>query len=231
MYNICVQVAQSCIEYCLKGSSSKECIVKSFLSTLADDEKLTLLKAMKGEFCADDVIDVLTDYNVQTFPRKSNVVSIIENVAQMEMINKPMAILNKIREGASKFWEDITFDEIDAMYSLSQATSENILNALFHRAGGDRKDAQVYRWLLRYVKNLDRQSSMKFVRFCTAGDVLLPRKKIKVQFENVSEARLRPRSRTCFNILVLPKNYATYNQLYNNLNIFIKDTSQWDLND
>ena len=141
-----------------------------------------------------------------------------------------MAIMTEVKDGASAFGELVTLDEIDVMYNVCQPTASNIVHSLFY-VEVDQKDQKVYRWLIRYVKSFDKQTASRFVRFCTASDVVAPGRRIKVEFENTPEAGMRPRARTCFSILTLPKNYATYNQMRDNLDLFIRDPQKWDLND
>jgi hypothetical protein len=194
-------------------------------------EKKTLDDAMNGvNFPTDDIVDILTNFNVQVYPRPSNISAIVISVSVMEMVSKPMAVLTKIRQGVSKYWEDVTIYEIDALYSLSEPTPENIVKLMYFPEG-DVKDQQISRWLVRYVKSLDKDSSSKFLRFCTSSNVIVPGQNIKVELKNCPEAAMRPRAKTCFNIVILPKNYATYNQMKNNLNFFLKDSQLWDMND
>jgi hypothetical protein len=126
-------------------------------------EKKTLDDAVNGvNFPTDDIIDILTNFNVQVYPRPSNISAIVSSVSVMEMVSKPMAVLTKIRQGVSKYWEDVTIYEIDALYSLSEPTPENIVKLMYFPEG-DVKDQQISRWLVRYVKSLDKDSSSKFL--------------------------------------------------------------------
>ena len=219
------------MEYILKGSERKECVLQSFLSTLTVQEQKTLDNAMNGVcFHVEDIVDILANFNVKAYPTPSNISKIVHSVSEMEIVNKPIAVLTKIRDGVSKFWEDVTVDEIDALYSMCEPTPENIVKSMFFPER-DVRDQQITRWLVRYVKSLDKETSSKFLRFCTSSDVIVPGKNIKVELQNCPETAMRPRAKTCFNIIILPKNYATYNQMKNNLNFFIKDPQLWDLND
>ncbi len=145
-------MAQSCLEHTLKGSERKECVLQSLLSRLTVQEKKTLDDATNGvNFPTDDIIDILTNFNVQVYPRPSNISAIVSSVSIIEMVS-PMAVLTKIRQGVSKHWEDVTIDEIDALYSLSEPTPENIVKLIYFPEG-DVKDQQIARWLVRYVKS------------------------------------------------------------------------------
>ena len=162
------------MEYILKGSERKECVLQSFLSTLTVQEQKTLDNAMNGVcFHVEDIIDILANFNVKAYPTPANISAIVHSVSEMEIVNKPIAVLTKIRDGVSKVWEDVTVDEIDALYSMCEPALENISKSMFFPER-DARDQQITRWLVRYVKSLDKETSSKFLRFCTSSDVIVP---------------------------------------------------------
>ena len=84
---------------------------------------------------------------------------------------------------------------------------------------------------MRYVGELSKESALKLLRFVTACETVVPDKRIKVEYDTMSEAALRPRARTCFRILVLPKNYRTYVQMKRNIDCHVMNIDHWDLED
>ena len=60
----------------------------------------------------------------------------------------------------------------------------------------------VFTWLKRYARNVETRMAVKFARFRTASDVLLPSKDI-VRLENMPEEAMRPIARTYFRSLTV----------------------------
>ena len=81
------------------------------------------------------------------------------------------------------------------------------------------------------MKEADKKLLSCFLQFCTTTQVLVPDKTVTVQMEVMSEAAMRPKARTCFNVLTVPRNYASYNQMKENLDFYLRRSNQWDLED
>ena len=72
----------------------------------------------------------------------------------------------------------------------------------------------------------------QFLRFCTAGDVIDPHTKIAVNMALLPPSAIRPTSKTLFfRILILPRNYENYTEMKNNLDLYLGDSTSWDLQD
>ena len=93
------------------------------------------------------------------------------------------------------------------------------------------KEAQIFRWLERYLKGSSHQMLAKLLRFCTASDVLLPDHSIAVHTEVMAPVAICPKAYTCFRRLILPRNFQSYSQMRNNLDLYLRDCNIWDLND
>ena len=89
----------------------------------------------------------------------------------------------------------------------------------------------MFRWLKRYVREADPGMSTRLVQFCTASQTLLPDQNISVKMENRKEMAMRPKARTCFHILQLPRNYFSFNQLKENLDFYLSRCTSWELED
>ena len=71
------------------------------------------------------------------------------------------------------FWNGVEREELDALYEMCCPTPTRV--ALQLRSAPDNpQEEKVYKWLKRYVRNMDSKMAVKFVRFCSASDVLLP---------------------------------------------------------
>ena len=227
-----VQVAEAQIIQTLFGQVSEECLVSSFLQLLPERERQILCKAQEkdGPFPTDAIVDILSEYNATSLPTASSLPGIIKQVSRSEMIHKPFFLLGKIRQGMGNFWRDITKDEIEETYRRTTPNTTNVIASL-DCVVADKKEEQVAGWLLRYLKAAETKMLCRFLRFCTACNIVLPNKKISVRFENMSEAAMRPKAMTCFCSLVLPKGYNSFAHFSANLDYYFTNTALWDLMD
>lgn len=90
------------------------------------------------------------------------------------------------------------------------------------------KEAQIFRWLERYLKGSSHQMLAKLLRFSTASDVLLPDHSIAVHTEVMAPVAICPKAYTCFHRLILPRNFQSYSQMRNNLDLYLRDCNIWD---
>lgn len=117
--------------------------------------------------------------NVVSLPTANSLPQIIAQLSRSEMIRKPFFLLGKIRQGMGNFWADITKDEIKDMFRRSTPNCTNVTASL-NWVALDKKEEQVGSWLVRYLKAADNKMLWRFVRFCTAGGIMLPNKQISV---------------------------------------------------
>jgi hypothetical protein len=227
-----LQISEAAIQQAVIGKVSDECLIHSFLMLLQEKERDVLRKAMVGvdPFPTDEVLDILSEYNATTFPRANNIRNIILQLSVTELVSKPFMCITKLREGMGKFWENVSSEEIHAVYSVCTPTPANVVNSLQFNPE-DAKESKVARWVVRYIKNKDQKILSRFLRFCTGSDLVLPDRGIKVQMENMSEASMRPKAQTCFRILTVAKNYRTFAHLSTNLDWYMNNPQVWDLKD
>ena len=110
-------------------------------------------------------------------------------------------------------WSNVSKEEaalyeissIAALYEISRPTAARIM-ANLALTPENAKEAQIFRWLERYLKGSSHQKLAK-LRFCTASDVLLPDHSIAVHTEVMAPVAIRPKAYTCFRRLILPRNY------------------------
>ena len=227
-----VKVSQACMQQSLFGKVADECKINSFLRLLPPRERDILSRALAGDvpFPTEEVIDLLEDYNVRQLPNGGNIKSIVLFVATSEFITKPFLCLSSMREGMGHLWDNVTSDEIASLYDKCVPTAARIIERLTLSAE-DAREAKIYRWLQRYLKGSVSEILTKFLRFCTATDVLLPDHNIAVCTEVMAPTAIRPKSYTCFRKLILPRNYHSFSQMRNNLNFYLREPGNWDLND
>ena len=76
-------------------------------------------------------------------------------------------------------------------------------------------------WFHRYIRSCSNKQLEKLLRFITASSSLPCDTKIKIQFVNQPKY-LRPHAQTCFKILLIPRQYAPFTQLYANFNFYMR---------
>ena len=228
-----LQLVEALLHQLVSGRVDPKCLERSLLSTMTSTERQVVNDAIYGRsFDTSRLLGILADYGVQTFPRPDNIKEIVLEVARAELVRKPFYALTKMKEGMSaNFRRLITTKDIAAMYHVCVPTPKNLLATFYSEPPRDPEEEKTFRWLMRYVGELSKESASKLLRFVTACETVIPDKRIKVEYDTMSEAALRPRARTCFRILVLPKNYRTYVQMKRNIDCHVMKIDHWDLED
>ena len=63
------------------------------------------------------------------------------------------------------------------------------------------------------------------MRFISGSEVLLPNSVIKVVFENQPNDHLRPRTQTCFKILILGRQYSNFYEFEKNFDFYLMNNN------
>lgn len=227
-----VRLAEASIQQLLFNKVSDSCLINSFLRMLQPKESECLGHALAGgTFDIDKVMGILQDYNPRALPTTANMKSLVLSAAGDEFTRKPFFSLTKLKEGMGCFWNEVSSEEISSLYNYCKPTASKVIALLKLDEPSDPKEEQVFSWLERYLRAASDSIITKFVRFCTATDVLDPTRTILVQLELMPPAAIRPKARTCFHKMVLAKNYSSYNHLRTNLEMFLNDTSSWEMFD
>ena len=227
-----LQIVEALLHQLVASQVDQNCSVRSLLSTMTTTERQVINGAIHGRnFDTSRILEILAEYGVQTFPRPDNMKELTSEVARAELVRKPFYALSKMKDGTSTTFRSlITTDDITAMHRVCEPTRKNVLATLYSDPKDPDED-KTFRWLLRYVGELSKESASKLLRFATACDTIIPGKRVKVEYDTTSEAAFRPRARTCFRILVLPKNFRTYVQLKRNIDCHVTKLDHWDLED
>ena len=214
------------------GKVSHDCLVQSFFMLLHEKERDIIQKAFLGTdpFPTEDLIDIFCEYGTSALPSRANIKQIFSQVANTELITKQFVCIMKLKEGMGTFWNDISAEEIKAVYSCCSPTFSNVSNILYFEQFSP-QDEKVSRWLMRYLKNQGRKILCRFMRFCTGCELVRPEKRIKVKMEIMSDLAMRPKSKTCFSVLTLPKNHQTYARFSENMDFYMNNPHVWDLSD
>lgn len=227
-----VRINQASIQQAIFGHVPDECILSSFLRLLPSREKKCLSNALLGKepFPVEEVLEVLEDYNIREMPSSKNIRTILLQVAKNELVTKPYMHLLNIRKGMGSFWDDVTKEEVNSLYNISQPTAQRIISCL-QCSPKDSKETQTLRWLTRYLKASSDVILSNFLRFCSGTDVVVPGATIALKFNTLPPAAIRPMAKIYFRILYLPKHYDSFSQMRSNLDVYLSNPSKWDLED
>ena len=214
-----LQLAEALMQQAVVGKVSHDCLVQSFFMLLHEKERDIIQQAFLGTdpFPTEDLID-------------SSSQSRKHQADNTELITKQFVCIMKLKEGMGTFWNDISAEEIKAVYSCCSPTFNNVANILYFEQFSP-QDEKVSRWLMRYLKNQSRKILCCFMRFYTGCELVRPEKRIKVKMEIMSDLAMRPKSKTCFSVLTLPKNHQTYARFSENMDFYMNNPHAWDLSD
>jgi len=94
-----------------------------------------LSKTLVGEeypFPTEAIIDILDEYNVNTFSSHGNVKGRIKNIAALQLVSRPYMALRKIREGMGTFWDNMSKAMVDVLYLQCEPTQAAAVKRLRH---------------------------------------------------------------------------------------------------
>ena len=199
-----MQLASGSLHQAIFRSVDNDCLFDSFLLLLPEKEQETMLISLNGTkpFLSEEIMDILDGFKETTMPFPSSLRKLLLKVAAAELTTKPFLPLLKLRKGMGEFWNALTREELDSLYQMCCPTPERVAGRL-NATPSDPQEEKVHRWVKCYVGNLDAKMAVKFVRFCTASDVLLLDKGIVVYFKNMVEEAIRPTAHMCFCALIV----------------------------
>ena len=112
---------------------------------------LTKALAGNGPFPTEEIIDLLDDYNTCQLPTVDNVKSLLLDISTSEFVTKPFLCLASICVGMGHLGDNVTKEEVEALYEMSRPTAARIISTLVLNPENT-KEAEINRWLERYLK-------------------------------------------------------------------------------
>ncbi|XP_066933075.1 uncharacterized protein [Clytia hemisphaerica] len=190
----------------------------SFFFFLPDNERG--LFEGTAEFDQQGIIDILSECSIFKMPTLNNLIELTDKAACATLIKKPAWQCQAIVSGMGNFWKLVTPKMIDSLYDVSVPTSSKVLNALDVEEKSA-QDQRVTTMLHRYLRSCSSIQLRKILRFISGSEMILPRTVIKVIFENQPPLHIRPRTQTCFTILILARQYTDFFHLKTNLDFYM----------
>ena len=216
--------------YLYNHEESDEDMYQSFLSFITPIERELISRfAHKDGEDAQPLIDIFTEYSIFTRPTSQNVRSIVIKAANIALIRQPCFAMQLLVQGMGSFWNKTNVNQMDSLYQLTTPTADDIISILDPEEVC-KKDQQVTTWLHRYVRSSNPDELLHFVRFITGSEMMIPGSKIKIEFVDQSEEHLHPITKTCFKILIVPRQFKSFFELRDNLNFYVNQGS-WEVHD
>ena len=216
--------------YLYNHKESDEDMYQSFLSFITPTERELISQfATKDGEDPQPLVDIFSEYSIFASPTSHNVRGMVIKAANIALIRQPCFAMQLLVQGMGSFWNKTNVNQIDALYQLTTPTADEIISILDPEETC-KKDQQVTTWLHRYVRSSSPDELQRFVRFITGSEMMIPGSKIKIEFVDQSEECLHPLTKTCFKILIVPRQYKSFFELRDNLNFYVNQGS-WEVHD
>ena len=179
---------------------------------------------------AQPIIDILSEYSIFNRLTPDNIMPLMEKAARVALIRKPFFSVKILVEGMGSFWNKVTSDMFESIYSCSIPKAENVIEKLIANESCPR-DQNITTWVHRYIRSCTNHELLRFIRFVTGSTNFPPNTRIKMEFIDQAKGNLRPYAKTCFKIFVISRQYSSFTELSDNLNFHIGHPSNWAVYD
>ena len=170
----------------------------------------------------------LIDVGTSSKPNLSNIMEIV--LKTNVFYEKPYFSLTHVKKGLGEFWEDISKDALDALWTMYTLTHSNVLEYLNVEVTSP-VEKKTESYISRYLRSLDRDSLSLFVQFCTGSSIIERGSSIKVVFENQDDRNFVIRAAACFKIFHCPKNCSCYKQFKTACDGVLHNPTMWSTDD
>lgn len=142
----------------------------------------------------------------------------LQIIATELLIDVPRKLIDKLRQGIQPekhpdFWKR----DFTVFLDMQVSSLTKIVNCLVTDPYLTNEETEVLHYLIMYINCLDKDDLLKFIFLITAS-YQMPNV-INIKFNDSVGLSQRPIFITCTSTLVLPKTYANYNELKNDLYI------------
>ena len=182
-----VRLAKATFEYLVFGDVRNSTLIESFKLCLQSNERSILEKVLKSinvcDFDWQILWDALIDAGTSSKPDLSNIMEIVLKTAKNVFYEKPCFLLTHVKKGLGEFWEDISKEAIDTLWTMYTPTHSNVLEYLNIEVTSPMEE-KTEAYISRYLHSLDRDSLSSFVQFCTGSSTIEPGSSSKIVFAN-----------------------------------------------
>lgn len=220
-HNSCFWLSQLPVPSNIVGESviTEEMLIGSFKNYVSVTEMTALDKYLSGNFeeSDKDVIELLSNFDCKKVINRSNITSIITEIAHKELIQGP--------EYVAHYWRRVlallkpTFPlmaSLNAIYDELLPSNIRVIEKLKAVVKNDRERDSL-KHLKRYIRGLDSEKLAKFLHFVSGSELMLfP--EILVTFTQLEGIAQRPIAHTCNYIWEISSTYQSFPELREEFN-------------
>ena len=214
-------------------SLTPEFLIESFKPYLSLDEREVLDKALGDDFdpSNEDLLDLLSTFKCYKSPTKTNIFTIVHELAHQELVQKPRyivdcfaPILNRLRV----YTPFQTLEDLQKFYSAKKPTAKKVINLLSANPapGAEQNSMEHFK---RFVKSLTGNDLGSLLQFLTGSNIIVC-EMITVTFTTLDGKTRRPFVHTCGPTLELPSTYQCYNELAEEFTALLNAKDSWSFN-
>lgn len=198
-------------------------------------EALQVSKGSEANFTpilGESVLNILSTMGCREMPTPGNVRQLILQVAQYELVRKPLGALLSLYRGAPTeyhpFFSTFSVDGLHDLYKALNATHGSVISMIKESSQMTSSQSRVLGYLKTFIGNLNHQDLRNFLRFVTGSSVFID-KKISVTFNSLSGLARRPISHTCSCTLELSVTYLTYREFAKEFLTVLRSEVAWPM--
>ncbi len=212
---------------------TKDLMIESFLSYISSDERDLVNEVLTNDKLSDEQNeeweDFLERFGCRKIPKVGERLEVVLELSHKEMIQVAQYIINCWKEPFKEVQAlemFTTVEDLKQLYEKSKPTVKKVLG-LIEATPSSTPQREVLSYLKRYIRGLDDEKLVKFLRFCT-GATIICIDMIRVDFTNLDGFERRPIAHICGAILELPASYNSFPEFREEMNNIL--TSEfWDI--
>ena len=226
-----ISLCKASIKKVLIGDIADTELLASFMNFIAPREVDIVHQYRNGNIKhAQAIVDILSEYSIFTQLTPDNVMSLMEKAAKVALVHKPYFAMKTLLDGMGCFWNKVCSKMFESIYLCAIPNAEIVIENIIANEVCP-QDQNITTWTHRYIRSCSSEELLRFLRFVTGSTNFPPNTTIKIEFVDQPQTHLRPYAKTCFKILIMPRQYASFTQLSENLNFHISHPSNWAVYD
>lgn len=223
-----IQVCKASLFYALYESCSDEVLYNSFLAFLTEKERTCIEHFNSSK--VDFVASIFHEYKIFAVPTEMNIKKLTIDAANVALVRQPYFLVKSLVHEMNIF-KDMGPDLFSQIFALQMVNAEKLIVSLNNEANSNHEE-KIMNWLIRYLRNCTHEQVLEILQFITGSCALVIGEQIKVRYVSLTDTQLRPTSQTCFKILYLPRQIASYSELAKIFKTFIHNNDTcWTLYD
>jgi len=228
-----IQLAKASLETVFVGSCRESVLMESFFSFISSNEARILQNAINHQtFIREEITNILSVYGVRTIPTKDNLAELVCRISKNILVTKPWQALMSIKQAFGTFFDGCNKESISAIFEIASPSSTKILeHIIFPDAAIDEMEENTFQFMRRFIEEADESTLKKFLQYVTGCTLILPGLRIGITTQIMNELEMRPISKVCIKMLILPKNIPTFHQFSQLMDYYFNHNELWAMED